>query len=80
MELCLSHCGRGRDKGTAVSKEDPVTGGHSSKKSGSIFVNGDSHDSTPLLKTDPPAVEISKLLAEQKKFPSLLQIYVKLKG
>jgi hypothetical protein len=80
MGLCFSLCQRGSDKGTSVSREDPVTGSHSSKKTGSIFVNADSHDSTPLLRTDSPVVHISsssdgsfdqqmisKLLAEQPK-------------
>jgi hypothetical protein len=80
MGICVSLCSRGSDKGTSVSREDPVTGGHSSKKSGAIFVNVDSRDSTPLLKTDAPVLQISdssegsfdqemisKLLAEQAR-------------
>jgi hypothetical protein len=79
MGVCLSLCGRVSDKGTAVSRQDPVTGAHSSKRSASLFVNADGgHDGTPLLKTDAAVVQISdssegsfdqemisKLLAEQ---------------
>jgi hypothetical protein len=65
--------------GLAVSREDPVTGGQSSRKS--VFVNVDSQrEAAPLLTPDTAVVEISdssegsfdqemisKLLAEQEK-------------